>query len=450
MGEREQLQAKLEKTFSGRDLIWFSSHGSDAEPLLQFSGLHSVFSLVSPLNSTAVAQEFCIEQIEGRRDSASFDLNGPAEPGLAELRAALRDALSRPSVLFTNQPSRFVISCVYPNLATAEYLGLAYEQLSLFEQKTWVETQIRKAGVSIMPWQYVADGDLDAIEQALSAGPVVTRRNYSRGGSGFQLLEQLPSPESKPRRNRDGFFADPYLKDSLPLNVSACVFADASVTLHSPSVQLIGIKECTSSPFAYAGNDFAAVRHLEDRWLDKLEEMVTQVGRWLHRHGYRGAFGVDALLDQDQLFFIELNPRFQGSTLVSTQLDAQLGLPDIYLDHAAAHLAERPLPRPSLKHMAREQPEFAQVICTNLQDNPVRLAGGVEDLADGRNLAVAGNLAGVEVSELPASQVTVAPGAYLFTMKAQRQVTTDGRHLDAAFADQFTKMQARFAAELEA
>lgn len=436
MSEREQLQAKLEKTFANRDLIWFSGHGFDAKPLLQFCGLHSVFSLVCPLNSPAVPQEFCIEQIEGRRDSARFDLDGPPEPGLAELRSSLRNALSRPSILFTNQPSRFVISCVYPNLATAEYLGLAYEQLNLFEQKTWVETQLGKAGVSVMPWQYVAEGDLAAIERALGAGPVVTRRNESRGGSGFQLLEEMPLPEGKPRRNRDGLFAiAPYLKDSLPLNVNACVFPDGSVTLHSPSVQLIGIEECTSRPFGYAGNDFAAIRQLEDRFLDQLEAMVLQVGRWLHRQGFLGAFGVDALLDGDQLYFVELNPRFQGSTLISTELDALLGLPDIYLDHAAAFQSQAPLPRLSMRDMAHEQPQIAHVVSTNQQDSPVQITGAVESLT------------GVEVSELPARQVAVAPGAYLFTMKARHQVTSDGRHLDAAFAAQFTKMKARFSAE---
>ena len=360
MGEREQQRARLEKAFANRDLIWFGAYGIDAGPLLQFSGLRAVYSLVCPLNSARVQEEICLEELEGVRDTSRFDLDGPPSPELAELRSALGAALSTPSVLFANRPSPFPISCVYPNLATVEYLGLSYEQYFLFEQKNWVETQLRQAGVSVMPWQYVADGDLATIEQALRAGPIVRRRNKSRGGGGFELLEQLPLPGGKLRRNRDGFFAiSPYLKDSLPLNVNACVFPDGSVTLHSPSVQLIGVPECTSLPFGYVGNDFAAIRQLKDRQLDELEEMVTQVGRWLNRNNYVGAFGVDALLDAGKLYFVELNARFQGSSLVATQLDEALGLPDIYLDHAAAFLADGPLQRPSLRQMAHEQPALS-------------------------------------------------------------------------------------------
>ena len=95
----------------------------------------------------------------------------------------------------------------------------------------------------------------------------------------------------------DGFLAaSRYLDPHIPLNINACVFQDGTVTLHGPSVQLIGIPDLTRRTFGYCGNDFGAIRHLDPRFVKEFEKMVLKVGGWLWSQGYLGAFGVDALV----------------------------------------------------------------------------------------------------------------------------------------------------------
>jgi hypothetical protein len=48
--------------------------------------------------------------------------------------------------------------------------------------------------------------------------------------------------------------------------------------------------------------------------LDRLFENVTKVAHGLRRAGFVGVFGVDFVCDEEQVFALEINPRFQGST----------------------------------------------------------------------------------------------------------------------------------------
>src|SRR5205085_7226763 len=122
-----------------------------------------------------------------------------------------------------------------------------------------------------------------------------------------------------PRHEDELMAVAPYMAKAVPLNVGACAFADGAVSVHAPSVQLIGLPECTEQRFGYCGNDFGAVAALERAGLDTLDTMVRSAGRWLVERGYRGAFGLDALIDGPDVLLTEINPRFQGSSLFGAE-----------------------------------------------------------------------------------------------------------------------------------
>lgn len=130
----------------------------------------------------------------------------------------------------------------------------------------------------------------------------------------------------------------PYISDALPVNVGAVVWQDG-LTLHPASVQLIGIPGLTARAFGYCGNDFGAVGTLARHQLDAIEDAVMKIGGWLRRYGYRGAFGVDFLMPENGApLFMEVNPRFQGSTHASSQMSVEMSESCVMLDHVAAFL----------------------------------------------------------------------------------------------------------------
>ena len=148
---------------------------------------------------------------------------------------------------------------------------------------------------------------------------------------------------------------------AIPVNIGATVWHDG-VTMRHPSVQLIGISECTTRPFGYCGNDFGQAAELEAGTLDAIEAAVQTIGRWLRRYDYLGTFGVDFLVHDGVPLFTEINPRFQGSSHASSQLSSEAGESCLFLDHLAAMLGHGAPQSRSLRQTAREVPAFAHLV----------------------------------------------------------------------------------------
>jgi hypothetical protein len=64
----------------------------------------------------------------------------------------------------------------------------------------------------------------------------------------------------------------------------------------------------------FTGSVFPSV--LDKKIIARLQEYTRIIGGWLAREGYRGIFGCDFLVDDnDEIFFLEINARKQGTTL---------------------------------------------------------------------------------------------------------------------------------------
>ena len=257
------------------------------------------FSRFAPLADQALEDDESLETISKVRiDHNTYDPEAGASAAEATLRARLHAACSPPSAIicYKSEPMLSELSFV----RDVRLLSMFHEHQAIFDHKPWVETELRKAGVRTLPWRYVTDDDpqrLEVLAGALRDGPLVLRTNRSRGGAGLQVVYQPSDLKGEHADEPDGFTAfAPYFAEGVPLNAGACVFADGSVTLHAPSIQLIGIPACTNRVLGYCGNDFASIGQLETSVLDGYEEMTVRAGAWLHSKGYVGSFGVDALV----------------------------------------------------------------------------------------------------------------------------------------------------------
>jgi hypothetical protein len=301
-------------------------------------------------------------------------------------------------------------------------LGLFHERQAPFEHKPWVESELRGLGIPVIPWTYYSAEEPERILEALIRKPLVVRLSRSFGGSGLTLIDSSQELAPILKGSADGFVAAaPFITPSVPLNVGACVFENGRVTLHPPSVQLIGISGCTKLTFGYCGNDFTAVSSVDRRIINELGAHTQTIGSWLAHMGFRGAFGVDAIVSGDRLFISELNPRFQGSSELSAQIDASLDRPDVYQDHIAAFVGMSPWDQAPLADLRSSGPGLSQVIYHNVTKGAVRL----EPPPSARPRTSA------EVTLTPSSDIRVEMGAILFKVVFPGQVTDDGHSLRA-------------------
>jgi hypothetical protein len=416
---------EIERLIGRRRLLWFGTRGTDALPLLSLRQFSGVFSLVAPLGlaSWNDSQETCLELLSGRRvDLNSYTIDEDSSSEARELHRRLVAALEPGTVLAPYRPCVFLSSAYFPRMEFTTYLGMFIGQQAAYEHKPWVESELARVGLPIIPWRYFLDEDGPVLAEWMEGRAMVLRANYSDGGRGLTMVQANDDPRLHLPPHTEGFLAAaPFLHPNVPLNVSGCVFPDGTVTVHGPSLQLIGISACTTRPFGYCGNDFAAVgAALDKEALGQLERLVVDTGRWLHTTGYRGAFGLDALYYEGSIWLTEVNPRFQGSSAAAARVANRTGLPDVYLDHLAAFLGATPSQqRPSLAEVADLQTEegarASQIVCYNIGE-PRRLRQDVVVPEPD-----SGTLHGI-----PDDDVVVETEGMLFKLLVDQPVTRDG------------------------
>jgi hypothetical protein len=427
---RERQLKSIAAALHGERLIWFGTRGIDAAPLLELDAFSGVISLIAPLGMMtrpAFAEE-SLELISGDRvDLDVYSTDRDDGEAVKTLHRGLLRMLRKRSALATYRPCDFLSAAYFPRARLTRYLGMFAAHALAYDHKPWVESGLRAAGVPVLPWEYYHDEDLDVLAEAMHGRAFVLRANYSDGGAGLCLVPAGADPREHVPLHGGGFLAaTPYLESSIPLNVSGCVFPDGSVTARAPSLQLIGLDCCTSREFGYCGNDFATVWDaIGAAALDDLEQATTQAGRWLHRTGFVGAFGLDALFSEGRLHVTEVNPRFQGCSAAASAMAARTGSGDVYLDHLAAFLG---LPRPTDALPLREQAllqakpaiGLSQIVCSNT-GRSVRV-GRKTVVPDSNAWAIAG---------VPHQGIRVAPEGMLFKLVIGGSVTTDGSRIAA-------------------
>ncbi|MBU0571896.1 MAG: ATP-grasp domain-containing protein [Candidatus Omnitrophica bacterium] len=130
------------------------------------------------------------------------------------------------------------------------------------------------------------------------------------------------------------------------INVNGIIVsgADGPKTFCSfPAIQIVGAPECSNFPTSFCGNDYASTRGINKDIIKKVEAAVKVMGLWMSEQGFRGIFGIDLVTDGENVYPIEINPRFQNSTSLYTVLES-IQKPDmdpLFLLHIAEFLQDK-------------------------------------------------------------------------------------------------------------
>lgn len=157
-------------------------------------------------------------------------------------------------------------------------------------------------------------------------GKFVLQRVCSSGGNGtFEFTFQECFKYIQQNSRHEQYILSPFLKYAVPINVHVIVFQDRCLVL-PPSYQIINH---SGSGFTYVGGDYNT--HLTQEEYEKIIYRTELVGEALRKIGYRGICGIDYMLTPDELYFLEVNPRFQASSFLLDKLLKKEGMPSLYL-----------------------------------------------------------------------------------------------------------------------
>ncbi len=216
-----------------------------------------------------------------------------------------------------------------------------------FDNKIHLCRNLPGLSLPLIPWKV---GQLGKVTFSELRGdlrlPFVVQFPYgSSGNSTFIIREKKEFDELSRKYPGHRVSIRKYI-DGFSLNVNAVVVSaeNGPLTFCSfPSIQLVGIRECSNSPASFCGNDFALARDLDKGLIGQVEHSVKTLGAWMAGSGFRGIFGVDFVVGDGTVYPVEIKPRFQNSTSLYTVLEGS-GRPrkgSFFLLHVAEFLQRR-------------------------------------------------------------------------------------------------------------
>lgn len=144
----------------------------------------------------------------------------------------------------------------------------------------------------------------------------VVQKAYGSGGNGTYFV----SGHELEKDSRENKFTESisHYVPNIPLNITA-VIGDEETMLFPISAQLI--KKYKNS-FQYCGGDFIFPKKLPNVIINKIKKYTLELSKELKMLSYRGIIGFDFILVKNDIYFLEINPRFQASSfIISKALD---------------------------------------------------------------------------------------------------------------------------------
>ena len=144
----------------------------------------------------------------------------------------------------------------------------------------------------------------------------VVQLPISSGGTGTYVLNSKNEDEVMAQISPYHLYiVSPYYRDAISLNIH-CVIFENTFNLYPISIQIIKEED---NNLIYKGCDYITAAALDSDIKKQLKLQTEKICKKLCQCNYRGVCGIDFMLIRGQVFFCEINPRFQASTIALNQ-----------------------------------------------------------------------------------------------------------------------------------
>jgi len=373
---------------------WMGQRGIDAFMVLDFASVDAGFCCDFGEAYSGLWERECLFSVEKdlgiRENWGNHDLEKLWEPPTRQRIEKFIGSVKTPintvcyrSLEILEKDRRFRV--LAPSLALKDLFDDKLRQLELFS----------KLGVKT-PETFVCRLDETSFARASDFldGPFVVQPPVGSSGDNTYFVNNEGDFDGV----RDVFGQTQRLKLSKYLPVPSlnghCVVLKTRDGLRSiaacPSFQVVGARGCTSRAEVYCGNDFSAVGRVPKTIREKICTIMEKTGHYMGTKGFLGLFGMDFLLHRDEILALEINPRFQGSTMLLSLLQVDRGEVPLAALHVMQFMglidefSQKFLEQS--KRMYRTPYEGAHLIVHSLKDKPYciehDLKAGIHTLVD--------------------------------------------------------------------
>lgn len=190
-----------------------------------------------------------------------------------------------------------------------------------FSMRRWVQDIVPSLPYTLIYGEAIDLSYLQSIFPGQNS--FVIQSEYSSGGIGTWLYNQHTFLDVTTHILPDRKYCiAPYVEKNIPANITVVIYQD-DIVLLNPSIQLMKIN---NNNFEYSGADFIAYKFLPVELKEKLIYYTKIICQKMQHVGYRGVCGIDFIFTQDQVYFMETNPRFQSSTFLLNKAFYDKGL----------------------------------------------------------------------------------------------------------------------------
>ena len=169
------------------------------------------------------------------------------------------------------------------------------------------------------------DFDFENLKQKYGNCEFVLQTEKGSGGFSTIVLDENNKNDIKLDNNQT-YMITKYCKNNIPVNIHILISKN-DIALLPPSVQYI---ELSNNKLIYKGSDFITYKKIVNNKMDsKLKEYAFIVGKIMQKKGYRGILGIDSIIYDDEVYFMEINPRFQNSSTILNKALQDNNLPSL-------------------------------------------------------------------------------------------------------------------------
>mgnify|MGYP004457488111 CR=1 FL=1 len=237
---------------------------------------------------------------------------------------------------------QIVSKCILPS--NVHLICKNEEQLlRMLDNKT--ETRnLMKEEVPMLKYYNIKGKDISYKKLRSIASEFVVQHPIGSGGSKTFLYNENTYEKIDLILKKEEYYSvSIYQKNNIPYNIHCIIFSE-KIEILAPSEQILEKTELIE----YIGSEFEVEISKEIK--KKLEKYSLKLCKKIQKLGYRGVLGIDFIAVDNELYFIEINPRFQGSTAKVDKLLKESNLPSIFeYNYSAFYNIKMPSPK-YMKH----------------------------------------------------------------------------------------------------